>query len=165
MILIGMGANLPGPRGAPPATLAAAARALTSHGSNVTVASQLWRSAPVPVSDQPWYYNTVIRVVTTLKPAKLMAALKAAEEQFGRVRGAVNAARVLDLDLLAYDDLEIAEAGLTVPHPRLTERAFVLFPLQEVAPNWWHPQSGETVQEMIARLSPGQEIEPAGAWL
>jgi len=81
------------------------------------------------------------------------------EAEFGRVRSLRNAPRLIDLDLLAYGREVSIEAPL-LPHPRLAERAFVLMPLAEVAPEWRHPQSGRSVGEMIAALPSDQQIEP-----
>jgi 2-amino-4-hydroxy-6-hydroxymethyldihydropteridine diphosphokinase len=159
-ILIALGANLPSPRFGPPrATLEAALAAIEAAGVRVLKRSSWWESEPVPASDQPWYVNGVAAVATRLEPMPLLALLHRIEAEFGRVRGARNEARLLDLDLLAYGDrrLEGAEPPL-VPHPRLADRAFVLLPLAEVAPDWRHPVTGETVRQMIARLPPGQKI-------
>lgn len=80
------------------------------------------------------------------------------ENLFGRQRSVVNAPRTLDLDLLAYDDVIIHETGLNVPHPRLAERAFVLLPLAEIAPDWRHPVTGDGIGTLIARLPEEQLI-------
>jgi 2-amino-4-hydroxy-6-hydroxymethyldihydropteridine diphosphokinase len=103
----------------------------------------------------------VIAVRSGRAPEDLLSLLHRVERAFGRVRGEPNAARSLDLDLLAYGDAVIAggAGGLEVPHPRLSERSFVLLPWAELSPGWRHPVSGLTVSEMIARLPPGQEIE------
>jgi len=167
MILIGIGANLPHPRCGPPrATCGAALMALAAvPGVAVAGRSRWYRSAPVPASDQPWFVNAVARLGTALDPAALMALLVATEEAFGRRRGAANAARTLDLDLLAYGELVCGETGqpprpaLTLPHPRLHERAFVLLPLRDVAPAWRHPVTGIDVKAMIAALPPGRTAE------
>jgi 2-amino-4-hydroxy-6-hydroxymethyldihydropteridine diphosphokinase len=131
---------------------------MAKQGIEIVHSSHLWTSAPVPLTDQPWYFNAVISVQTKLSPEDLLRALQQIEHEFGRTRMARNEARVLDLDLLAYNDSVIDSADLTLPHPRLHERAFVLFPLQEIAPQWTHPQGGMTVQAMINKLPPGQDI-------
>ena len=96
-----------------------------------------------------------------MTPADLLVCLHAVEVRFGRVRRAVNAARVLDLDLLAYGS-QVSAPGESpiLPHPRLAERAFVLLPLAELAPDWRHPVSGLSVAELAARLPPGQTARP-----
>jgi 2-amino-4-hydroxy-6-hydroxymethyldihydropteridine diphosphokinase len=159
-ILIALGANLPSPRfGAPRATLEAALAAIASHDVRILQRSSWWESEPVPASDQPWYVNAVASVETALEPVPLLALLHRIEAGFGRVRGARNEARLLDLDLLAYGNRrrEGTEPPL-LPHPRLAERAFVLLPLAEVAPDWHHPVTHESVRQLIARLPEGQKI-------
>ena len=127
-----------------------------------TVARSRWyRSAPVPPSDQPWFVNGVAAVETTLDPAALLALLHSVEARFGRVRREKNAARVLDLDLLAYGERVSAPDDVPVlPHPRLHQRAFVLRPLAELAPNWRHPRLGMGVQALLAALPPQSVAEP-----
>lgn len=159
LILVAIGANLPSRFGPPVAACAAALAALEARGIHVLRRSRWWESAPVPVSDQPWYVNGVAVVETALPPAGLLAELHAVEEVMGRVRTVRNAARVIDLDLLAYGT-EVLDGNLVVPHPRLSERAFVVLPLAEVAPDWRHPATGATVAEMAAGLPPGQDIRP-----
>ena len=161
-ILIGLGANLPSPEHGPPvATLEAAVAALAARGLAIRARSRWWESAPVPVSDQPWYVNGVASVTSALTPQDLLARLHEIEAEFGRVRGERNEARVLDLDLLAYGELVLAEpGGIVLPHPRLAERAFVLLPLAEVAPDWRHPATGLDIRHMLANLPPGQAVRP-----
>lgn len=162
MILIGLGANLPSTGFGPPrATLEAALAELAREGLAVVRRSRWYRSAPVPPSDQPWFVNGVAAVATDLAPAEVLAALHRIEARFGRVRRARDEARVLDLDLLAYDDLVRTEgAPPRLPHPRLHARAFVLLPLAEVAPGWRHPVLGKTVEDLVAELPPDQVAEP-----
>jgi 2-amino-4-hydroxy-6-hydroxymethyldihydropteridine diphosphokinase len=158
MVLIGIGANLPDRHGRQPrATCEAALRALPGAGIVVTRRSRWYRSAPLPPSDQPWYVNGVVCVATALAPADLLAALHRIEATFGRLRPAPDAARPLDLDLLAYGARIVDhDNGLVLPHPRLHERAFVLAPLAEIAPSWRHPVSHCAVADLIAALPPGQ---------
>jgi 2-amino-4-hydroxy-6-hydroxymethyldihydropteridine diphosphokinase len=162
MILIGLGGNLAGAFGPPRATLEAALAQLEHEGVRVVSRSRWYRSAAVPASDQPDFVNAVVAVETTLDPRALLALLHRIETRFGRVRGAANAARTIDLDLLAYHDCVSADAdgGPVLPHPRLHERAFVLLPLAEIAPEWRHPRLGRTVREVLAALPPGQDAAP-----
>jgi len=164
MILIGVGANLPSEVGAPRETCAAALEMLAAEGVEITAVSPWYETAPVPVSDQPNYVNGVACLETGLAPRQLLALLLSVEMRFGRTRSVANAARTIDLDLLAYNDRIIQEPGLAVPHPRLAERAFVLLPLRDLlqvlrdrglpggADAWCHPVSKATVEEMIGRL-------------
>ncbi len=163
MILIGLGANLPSVTlGPPPGSLEAALALLAKEGVRILARSRWYRSAPVPISDQPWFINGVAVVGTSLDPVSLLDRLHSIESHAGRVRRERNAPRVLDLDLLAYDDRVSApdDAGPALPHPRLHERAFVLRPLAEVAPGWRHPVLGRTVEELLAALPPDQMAEP-----
>jgi len=160
MILVGLGGNLPTSHGGPQATLEAALVALEASGVRVLQRSRFYRTAPVPPSGQPWFVNAVAAVATALGPAALLNLLLDIERRFGRVRGEPNAARTLDLDLLAYDDLVTGGDGPVLPHPRLAERAFVLLPLAEVAPEWRHPLTGRSAADLIAALPSGQTAEP-----
>ncbi len=127
---IGLGANL----GDLAATLRAAVAALAAvPQTRLEAVSSAWCSAPVDAGG-PDYLNAVVRLNTALAPEPLLDALQAIELAHGRERPFVNAPRTLDLDLLLYDDLVMQTARLTLPHPRLQERAFVLHPLLEVAP-------------------------------
>jgi 2-amino-4-hydroxy-6-hydroxymethyldihydropteridine diphosphokinase len=159
-ILIGFGANLPSRFGTPVQTLQAAQERLQSLGVRIVRRSRFWRSAPVPVSDQPWYVNAVASVETDLGAEELLALLHRVEDEFGRVRTIVNAPRLLDLDLLAYGRQVKAEGPLILPHPRLGQRAFVLLPLSEIAPMWLHPINQLDVTRMKTQLSPDQIAEP-----
>ena len=164
MIFVGLGANLPGPGGrSPKATLEAALDELGHRGVTVRRRSGWWRTAPVPAGDQPWFVNTVAEVTTALDPAALLAALHEVEAVLGRVRGAPNAARTCDLDLLDYDGriMEGGGPGMPVlPHPRLAERLFVLRPLAELAPDWVHPATRRTVAALIAAAPGDQHCVP-----
>jgi 2-amino-4-hydroxy-6-hydroxymethyldihydropteridine diphosphokinase len=157
-IFVGLGSNLPSEAGSPAASLLAAVEVLSLHDVRVAAASRIYRSRPVPASDQPDFFNMVIRVETELEPADLLERLHAVEATFGRERGAPNAARSLDLDLLAYDD-RIEPGPPVLPHPRLDGRAFVLLPLAELAPDWKHPETGQPLAGMIAALpDPGAAV-------
>ena len=161
-ILIGIGANLvpDGYASAREGCEAAIAR-LAGAGIEVTAVSPWYETAPVPVSDQPWFNNAVIAARTRLPAAKALATLHRIEAGFGRVRTVRNAARVLDLDLLDYSGVLVDDGTVTVPHPRLHERAFVLLPLRDVMPGYRHPVSKKSVDEMIASLPADQQIRKA----
>ncbi len=158
MILIGMGANLPSLVGPPRQTLEAAVAALAEAGVAVEGRSAWYRSAPLPAGDQPWYVNGVVAVATRLGPVELLGLLHRVEARFGRVRRKRNEPRILDLDLLDHDG-ELRQEPPVLPHPRLHERAFVLLPLADVAPEWRHPVSGASPAALIAALQPGQVVE------
>ncbi len=161
MILIASGANLPSRFGSARETLAHARTFLNEQDILVIKTSRTWLTAPVPFDpNQPWYHNEVMRVETDLNPKDLMERLLEIERDFGRVRSTPNAPRILDLDLLTYGDRMIDTPELTVPHPRMAERAFVLMPLRDVAPEWAHPVTGLSLEAMIAALPPGQKGRP-----
>jgi 2-amino-4-hydroxy-6-hydroxymethyldihydropteridine diphosphokinase len=163
-VLIGLGANLPSPEhGKPRETLEAALAILAARGLRIRARSRWWESAPVPLSDQPWYVNGVVEVETGLRPRALLSLLHEVEAGFGRVRSVPNAPRLLDLDLLAYgDQVSTAPEGPHLPHPRMAGRAFVLRPLAEICPDWRHPVTGRGLTELIAALGPEQIARPLG---
>ncbi|GEO81137.1 2-amino-4-hydroxy-6-hydroxymethyldihydropteridine diphosphokinase [Pararhodospirillum oryzae] len=166
MIFIALGANLPGPAGSPRQTLAASLTALEEAGAKVRACSPWYASTPVPASDQPDYLNGVARVETSLDPGALLALLHAIEARFGRARTVPNAARSLDLDLLDYNGLVLDQGAPVLPHPRLHERAFVLYPLRDIAVSWRHPVSGLDLDALMATLDPAQIVRrlPGDPW-
>ncbi len=167
MILIGLGGNLtPAGFASPKAALGAALDQLSAQALRPLRLSRWYRTAPVPAVDAPWFVNAVAAVDTDLPPAALLARLLAMERRFGRRRAAGEISRTVDLDLLAYGETVgdwPASAGrpaLTLPHPRLAERAFVLVPLADVAPDWRHPATGRGVSDMLAALPDRDGVEP-----
>lgn len=161
-IYIGLGANLPHPiHGPPRQTLEAALANLADRGVVILRISPWYRSAPVPASDQPWYVNAVAEVATDWAADRLLAELHAIEEAFGRVRTVANAARFIDLDLLDFHgEIAAGRPGqATLPHPRMAERAFVLRPLADLAPDWRHPVTGVSISALVAALPADQVIE------
>jgi 2-amino-4-hydroxy-6-hydroxymethyldihydropteridine diphosphokinase len=120
-------------------------------GTRVTARSSFYRTSPVGLLEQPEFINAVASVRTTLKPQALLAALLAIENRHGRRRSIRNAPRTLDLDLLLYGDQVLGQEGLTLPHPRLQERAFVLVPFAEIAPDAMVPGRGR-VQDLLAQV-------------
>ncbi len=136
---IALGANL----GDPVATVNAAFAALSALPQTTLAAtSALYRTAPVGITEQPEFINAAARVETALNPEALLDALLGIEQQFGRVRELRNGPRTLDLDVLLYDDLVLDTPRLTLPHPRLHLRAFVLYPLADVVPTPDFPLPG-----------------------
>ena len=142
---VALGSNL----GGPVAQVNAGFAALdTLPATRVVARSSLYRSAPAGYPDQPDFINAVAAVETALAPRALLEGLLAIERGHGRVRDFPNAPRTLDLDVLLYGDLRLHEHGLTIPHPRLHERAFVLLPLAEIAPQRVIPGRGR-VSELL----------------
>ena len=162
MIAIALGANLDGPDGSPPyKTLDLACRALIERGVLFNAVSRIWESAPVPYDEaQPWFYNAVAAVETDLPPLELLAELHTVEEVFGRQRREVNAPRTLDMGLLFYNEQRVEE-GATIPHPRMKQRAFVLYPLRDIKPEWRDNETDLDISALIRALDDAQEIRPS----
>ncbi|TLF53665.1 2-amino-4-hydroxy-6-hydroxymethyldihydropteridine diphosphokinase [Halomonas urmiana] len=151
---IGLGSNLENPR-------EHVARALEELDclplTRRVAASRLYASRPVGPADQPDYVNAVAHLVTRLSPLALLDQLQALEQRHGRVRGRRWGPRTLDLDLLLYDDRRLALPRLTLPHPEMTRRAFVLVPLAELAPSL--ALDGHSLSRLAAELEP-QDLAP-----
>lgn len=146
---IALGANL----GNPMATLEAAIAALAELPcSRLSARSAFYRTAPLGLTDQPDFINAVVALdilePDQLPPHALLQALFAIEAHFGRLRSVINAPRTLDLDLLLYGDIQLNTTELTLPHPRMHERAFVLVPLVEIAPDCCIPGQGPAALRM-----------------
>lgn len=154
-----MGANLDSDYGSPLQTLSAAVL-LMAASMDIVQKSSIWKSAPVPYdATQNWYYNAVIEVDTNIAPETLLENLLSFERQFGRVRSERNAPRVLDLDLIAFHGQVYDSNNLTIPHPRMHERLFVLKPLQQLNNNWVHPLLNQSVEQFLKNIPEGQQAE------
>lgn len=156
---IAMGANLPRPAGPPDATLAAAAARVNGELGRLVARSSLYSTEPVGLADQPRFTNAVVALETSLAPRTLLNALLDLERAFGRNRAESlpNGPRTLDLDILLMGDLRISEPGLELPHPRLADRAFVLVPLCEIAPDAVDPVQHRTITQLLDAL-PGNDL-------
>lgn len=160
-IVIALGSNLAGAHGACEALLDAALATFAAHGLTVTARSGWWRSAAWPDPTGPEYRNGVALVETGLTPGETLAALHAIERAFGRERLETNAARTLDLDLIAHGRLVIDQPGLHLPHPRAHDRLFVMGPLAEIAPDWRHPARGVAASVLARQATVGVDARPA----
>ncbi len=166
---LGLGANLPYGEQTPEMTIKAAIEQLDRMLFKVTSCSGFYVTKPVPLTDQPDFINCVVAVETDVLPQDLLDICHEVEARFGRERHDRWSARTLDIDILAVADTVLPSPGewqdivsssadgsippLTLPHPRLHERAFVLEPLAEIAPEWLHPQLGQTSKELLQALS------------
>ncbi len=147
---IALGANLGNREG----TLRSAIDALRQLGT-VDAISSFYETAPVGIVEQPDFLNAAVALQSALPPQELMTALLRIEQQHGRDRSVSvpKGPRMLDLDLLSYGDVVMETPALTLPHPSLAERRFVLVPLTEIAPQWRHPVSGKTAAALLSELS------------
>lgn len=168
LALVAVGGNLPGPAGQ--TALATCQSAIVELNqlpeAYVCGLSRWFVSEPVPPSGQPDYINAVaalwVGASIIADPARLLIGLQAIEAGSGRLRGERNAARTLDLDIIAVGDVVRRSPDPVLPHPRTHQRAFVLLPLQDVAPDWVHPVLRRSVGHLIAELPP-QRIRPLPA--
>ena len=123
--------------------------------------SRFYETEPVDYQDQDWFVNVAVQIETALTPGDLLVALKNIEKKMGRKNTSVRfGPRTLDLDIILYDDLVLQTAALTIPHPRMHERRFVLIPVCDIAPDAVHPINGKTVRQMLAALrdADGQQV-------
>ncbi len=163
MILVAIGSNVEGPWGTPRQTVEHALAELDRPPLRLVRASRLITTAPMGVHDQPDFINAVAIIETELDAPQLLAHLHDLELAADRRRSLRWGPRTLDLDLIdhdgriitEHDDVRTRHGLMVLPHPGIAERAFVLAPIAEIAPDWRHPVSGESAAEMLARLAEG----------
>ena len=166
MIVIGLGSNLSTDKySTSKEVLEAAIALLREKGVKVEKISNFYKTEPVPKSDQPWFVNAAIRITTSLNAQELLDTLHDVESELGRIRKEKWAARIIDLDLLCYDDFVFPNKagwlkkatgenpqGSIIPHIRLHERDFVLIPMKDIAANWVHPIYNKNTLDMLDDL-------------
>ena len=148
IVYLGLGTNL----GDREAHLREAVRRLDEAGVHVTALSPLYETAPVGYLDQPDFLNAVCRAECQLPPHDLLRVVKGIEAALGRRPSFRNAPRPVDIDILFYDDRVLDTPDLVIPHPRLAERAFVLVPLTDLAPEFVHPVLGHIIADLLTAV-------------
>lgn len=157
MILIALGANLASHAGPPAQTLAAALACLEDRNLKIYAVSSFYETAAWPDPSDPPFVNAVAVLDTGLQPDALMGILHDVETAFGRKRSIPNAPRTLDIDLIDYQG-RVEQGPPQLPHPRAAQRVFVLVPLRDVAPDWRHPATGQSLDELLAALPDASAI-------
>lgn len=148
-VYLGLGSNLGDRR----ANLDHACALLESAGVRVARASSIYETEPRDLADQPWFLNQVLEARTILFPRQLLQRAQQIERQMGRKRSVPKGPRRIDIDILFYGESTIRTEALKIPHPRIAERRFVLEPLAELAGGLRHPVTGQTIREMLSRVS------------
>jgi 2-amino-4-hydroxy-6-hydroxymethyldihydropteridine diphosphokinase len=154
LVYIGIGANL-GDRNA---CIQSALDAISAPGVSLLRVSSLYETEPVGYLDQGLFLNAAAELSVSLEPRQLLDHLRAIEHALGRQRTIPNGPRTIDLDILLWSDLVLATPELTIPHPRMHERLFVLDPLAELAPSLLHPTLALTVSQLRDRLRAGPPV-------
>jgi len=158
-VYLGLGSNL----GARQANLKRAIERLAEK-LKIEQASSIYETEPVSYRQQPTFLNVVCRAATELSPCKLLHLAKEIEDALGRIPSFRNGPRIIDIDILLYGTQVMKTRHLTIPHPRLTERAFVLVPLAEIAPQLVHPTLHATIGELAARVNGLSGVRKIGPW-
>jgi len=153
LVYLSLGSNV----GDRESNLRQAIRLLESQGQVVSVSS-VYETEPVEFTDQPWFLNCALALETDQSPPQLMAGLLNIEQEMGRRRLQKKGPRIIDMDILLFGDAIVNTPELTIPHPAIAQRRFVLEPLAEIAPEVRHPVWKRTIQELLEALPAGQTV-------
>ncbi len=152
---IGIGSNLESPA----ENCLKAVERLNAHSDLTLVArSSLYQSEPFGKTDQDWFVNSVVQLTTPLSPEELLRACLSIEQAMGRTRTEKWGPRIIDLDILFYDDLVLKQEGLEIPHPGIPDRSFVLAPMSEIAPKFIHPKLEKPIQTLLMEIPNPQQV-------
>ncbi len=152
---IGIGSNLVSPT----ENCLKAVQRLNAHADlNVVARSSLYQSEPFGITDQDWFVNSVAQITTSLSPEELLRACLSIEQAMGRTRTKKWGPRIIDLDILFYDDLILKQEELEIPHPGIAERSFVLAPMNEIAPEFIHPKLKKSIQALLIEVPNPQKV-------
>lgn len=152
---IGIGSNLESPA----ENCLKATEHLQAHSEVTLVArSSLYQSEPFGIADQNWFVNSTVQLTTALSPEELLQECLFIEQMMGRIRNEKWGPRIIDLDILFYDDLILKQEGLEIPHPGIAERSFVLAPMCEIAPEFIHPKLKKPIQTLLTEIANPQQV-------
>ena len=158
-VLIGIGANLYSSKFGTPLNSCNEALKEIEKDFKIKKKSSWYKSEPIPKSDQSWFINGIIEIIYECNnPLELLKKLNQIEKKFGRIRKQLNEARIIDLDIIDFKSQVSTNADLTIPHPRMHKRKFVLLPIQELNPNWTHPIYKIKIKKMLESLDDNQKI-------
>lgn len=149
LVYLSLGSNL----GKPQENLHAALERFKEAGIDVLRVSSFYRTEPVDCRQQPWFVNCVVEAATEKMPMQLLKAIQAIECEMGRKRTVAKGPRIIDIDILLYGNVVVRTEALTIPHPAMAKRRFVLAPLRELSPEVRHPVTRQTVAEMWAQTT------------
>ena len=153
MILVAIGSNLNSKSFGSPEQNCNAAIDMLKKYFEVAQSSSFYKTEPIPKSEQPWFVNCIVNIKSKISPSRILDTLLEIELQFGRKRSRKNEARVIDLDLIAYNSLIVKSLKLTLPHPRMHLRKFVIQPICDINKNWIHPISKKKAFEILKELA------------
>jgi 2-amino-4-hydroxy-6-hydroxymethyldihydropteridine diphosphokinase len=154
-VYIGIGSNLESPA---KNCLDAIERLSARPELTLIARSSLYQSEPFGITDQDWFVNSVVQITTSLSPEELLRVCLSIEKEMGRTRTKKWGPRIIDLDILFYDDLILKQEGLEIPHPGIAERSFVLAPMNEISPDFVHPKLKKKIETLLEEIPNPQQV-------